>query len=66
MGAVSHPLRSGCIPLWGGDRVDFALYQPVCFQFAQLFGEHALENLIAAMEYQATDEAVGKTVLGEE
>ena len=45
MGAVSHPLRSGCIPLWGGDRVDFALYQPVCFQFAQLFGEHALGNV---------------------
>jgi hypothetical protein len=29
----------------GGDRVDIALYRPVCFQFAQLFGEHALGNV---------------------
>ncbi len=29
-------------------------------------GAITLENLIAAMEYQATDAAVGKTVLGEE
>lgn len=31
--------------LGGDDRVGFALYQPVCFQFAQLFGEHALGNV---------------------